>query len=107
MLGDAAGLAAGDVGVADLIEQAGFTVVDVPQHRYDGGAWLERGRIIGFFGEDAGRLSLLDDFTVLNGLEAEVCGDFGSGFEVDGLGDVGHQAVGDEGLDDRHAADAQ
>src|SRR6185437_14285070 len=41
VLGDAAGFARGDVGLADDVEEAGFTVVDVAHDGDDGGARLE------------------------------------------------------------------
>ena len=40
LLGDAAGFACGDVGTPNSIEQGGFAVIDVAEHRYDG--WARR-----------------------------------------------------------------
>ena len=46
MLGDATGLARGDVGLADDIQQGGLAVVNVPHDGHDRGARLEFLRLV-------------------------------------------------------------
>ena len=81
-LGDAAGLAAGHGGVADIVEEAGLAVVDVAHDHNDGGA----GQQILF-----GVLVVVDQL-LFNGdhhftlhLAAQFFGDDGCGIEVDQL----------------------
>ena len=47
MLGDAAGLAAGDVGLAQRVEKRGLAVVDMTHDGYDGRARLKHLRLVG------------------------------------------------------------
>ncbi len=119
-LGDAAGLARGDVCLADRVQDRRLAVVDVAQHGDDGRPWLELGRV--FVGE---REELFagggDDVPpILAGLdgddvlacdrldrEAEFVGhDLGRG-EVDDLVHVGEDAGGHQLLDDVDRADAK
>ena len=106
-LGDAASLSLGDVGAADVVEQRGLAVVDVSEHGHDGRSLAQVGRVVGLFLDGAedvdrgGRFVHRDDIAGLFGIEAAIHGDDGRGAVVERLGDVGHDAVGHQGLDDR------
>ncbi len=111
VLGDAAGLGGGDVGVADAVQQAGLAVVDVAHHRHHGRTRLELGGV--FLLDKAlepGRLRrhrLLDRHVHLARLKAEVRGDDGGSVVVDHLGKRRHHAVFHEVFDDLHRRQAQ
>ena len=103
VLGDAAGLARGDLGAADVVEQRGLAVVDVA---HDGHDRRPRQRL------DLARLRLdlvLElVFLEAHGRVAELLDDQLRGVLVDGLVDGGHHAHLHHGLDDfvgldRHA----
>ncbi len=99
VLRDAARLARDDVGLADIVEQGGFAVVDVTHHRDD---WWTGQQILGtvdlFVAVD-----LLGD---LGGHEfdlvAEFLGHEHEGLRVEALVDGYHQAQAHAGADDLH-----
>ena len=100
MLRDAAGLAGGDVRVADIVEQARLAVVDVAHDDHDGGAGLE---LVGGILMVVDELLLNGDDDFLLDLAAELLGDKGRGIEVDHLGKRRHDAVLHQALDDLRA----
>ena len=83
VLRDAAGLAGGDVRVADIVEQARLAVVDVAHDHHHGGAGLE---LVGGILMVVDELLLNGDDDLLLDLAAELLGDKGRGIEVDHLG---------------------
>ena len=100
VLRDAAGLAGGDVRVADIVEQARLAVVDVAHDDHDGGAGLE---LVGGILMVVDELLLNGDDDFLLDLAAELLGDKGRGIEVDHLGKRRHDAVLHQALDDLRA----
>ena len=90
MLGDAAGFAAGDVGLAQRVEQRGLAVIDVAHHGDDRGARLEALRRVG--------------------LAAHADLDIGLGDAAQAVAELGHDQLGRVGVDDlihrRHDAHA-
>ena len=96
VLGDAAGLAGGNVGVADIVQQAGLTMVNVTHDHHNGGT----GQQI-FFG-----VLMIVDELLLDGddhfllhLAAHFLGNNGGGIEVDHLAQGCHNAVLHQALD--------
>ena len=97
VLGDAARLAGGDVGIADIVEKARLAVVDVTHDDDDRRAGLELvGAVLVIVDELF--LDRHDDF--LFDLAAELFSDKGRGVEVDHLGKGRHYAVFHQALDD-------
>ena len=95
-LGDAAGLAGGHIGVADIVQQAGLAVVDMAHDHHHGSP----GDQILFL------VLVVVDELLLNGDDdlmlhhaAQLLGDEGGGVEVDDVGQGGHEAVLHQGLD--------
>ena len=97
VLGDAARLAGGNVGVADIVEQARLAVVDVTHDDDDRRAGLE---LVGAVLVIVDELFLDRHDNLLFNLAAELLGDKGRGVEVDHLGKGGHHAVFHQALDD-------
>ena len=96
VLGDAAGLAAGDVGLTDRIQQTGLAMVDVTHDNHDRAAGLQL----------LGGVGVIVDQTLLDGhsglvldLAAHLHGDQCGGIVVDDLTDGGHDAQLDQLLD--------
>ena len=97
VLGDAAGLALGDLGLADGVEQGGLAVVNVAHDDHDRVTRLELLFLVFVLVEQA----LLDGYMdFLLDLGAHLLGHNGRGVEVNGLGDRGHDAKLHEFLDD-------
>ena len=80
MLGDAAGLAGGDVGFAQRVEQRGLAVVDMAHHRNDRRARLQR------------------LFAVLLAAQADL--DIGLGNPAQPVAELGDDELGGVGVDD-------
>ena len=97
VLGDAARLAGDDVGMANIVEQRGFAVVDVAHDDDDRGAGLEV-LILIRGGVDEALFHGDDDF--LLDLAAELHRDQGRGVIVDDIRDGGENAHLDKLLDD-------
>ena len=97
VLGYAAGLAGRDVGVADVVQQAGLAVVDVAHDHDDGGARLELFRPVLAVVDE---LLLHGDNDLVLDLAAELHGHERRGVVVDDVGERSHDAVLDERLDD-------
>ena len=96
MLGDAAGLALGDVGLADGVEERGLAVVDVPHDGDDGRAWQQGLVDIGGAGEaflDVGLGHAL-------GRMAELAHDQLGRVGVDRVVDLVHRALAHQEPDD-------
>ena len=97
VLGDAAGLACGDLGVADVVQQRRFAVVDVAHDHHDRGARLQI-----LFGVlvvvDEALLHCDDDLTL--DLAAHFHGYQRGGIIVDNLGHRGEHAQLEQLLDD-------
>ena len=88
-LGDAAGLALGDVRGADGVQNGGLAVVDVAHNDNDGRAFDQIGGVVLLLHEQA----LLDgDVDLMLDLSAELLGDQGGGVEIDNVGDGVHLA---------------
>ena len=100
VLGDAARLAGGDVGIADIVEQARLAVVDVTHDDDDRRAGLE---LVGAVLVIVDELFLDRDDNFLFDLAAELLGNEGRGVEVDHLGEGRHHAVFHQALDDLRA----
>ena len=102
VLGDAARLARGDAGHADGVEERGLAVVDVAHdgdHRRPGLQVLNGVR-------GAGRQELLLVKGDVFHLMPELAGQQGGGVHVQRLVDGGHDAHGEQGLDDGLGLDA-
>ena len=96
VLGDAAGLAAGHVGVADIVQQAGLAVVHVAHDHHHGCPGHQILVLVLMVVDQA----LLDgDDDLLFDLAAHLLGDDGGGVEVDHLAQGGHHAVLHQALD--------
>ena len=77
MLGNSAGLACNNVGVADVVEQRGLTVVYVSHYSNDGRTRNEVGLIVSLFG------NCLRNFrTYVLGLKSELFGNEVNGFGI-------------------------
>ena len=100
VLGDAAGLAGGNVCVADIVEKARLAVVDVTHDNDDRRAGLE---LVGAVLVIVDELFLDRDDDFLFDLAAELFSDKGRGVEVDHLGEGSHHAVFHQALDDLRA----
>ncbi len=103
VLGDAAGLARGDLGLADRVEQRGLAVVDVAHHGHDRGPVDEIG-----LGVVVGDL-LLDLLVGVDDVDlaVELLRDDGDGLVGQGLGQRRHLAELHQGLDHVRGADAE
>ncbi len=101
VLGDAAGFAGDDVGLADRVEKARLAVVDVA---HDGDHRRPRDGVLGV--HVAGVEQTLLDVGLGNALHgvAEFGHDQFGGFRVDDVGDLVHLPLFHEELDDVHAA---
>ena len=101
VLRDAAGLARNDVGLADVVEQRGLTVIDVTHHRHN---WRAADEVFGlvFFLAD-GLLHLGRD---VFGLESELVGHKVDGFGVHSLVDRHHNADRHQRRNHLHRRDA-
>ena len=96
VLGDAAGLAAGHMGVADIVQQAGLAVVDMAHdhhHRCPGHQILSLILVV------VNQLFLDGDHHFLLHLAAHFLGNDGGGVEVNHLAQRGHHAVFHQALD--------
>ena len=92
VLGDAAGLAAGHVGVADIVQQAGLAVVHVAHDHHHGCPGHQILVLVLMVVDQA----LLDgDDDLLLHLAAHLIGDDGGGVEVDHLAQGGHVSLVD------------
>ena len=100
VLGNAAGLAGGNVCVADIVEKARLAVVDVTHDNDDRRAGLE---LVGAVLVIVDELFLDRDDNFLFDLAAELLGNEGRGVEVDHLGEGSHHAVFHQALDDLRA----
>ena len=96
MLGDAAGLAAGHMGVADIVQQAGLAVVHVAHDHHHGGTGHQVLLLVLVVVDE---LFLDGDHHFLLHLAAHLLGDDGGGVEVDDLAQGGHDAVLHQALD--------
>ena len=101
VLRDAAGLARDDVGLADIVEQRGLTVIDVSHHRDDGRARDEVVFVVFHFAD--GLLHLGRD---VFGLESELVGHKVDGFGVHTLVDRHHNADRHQRRNHLHRRDA-
>ncbi len=114
VLGDAAGLACGDLGLADGIQQRGLAVIDVAHERDDRCAKFKLLLHL-FLGRrwrrlDDDFLDLVDAAALLTlvtlELEAVLLTDFLGDLDVDGLVRAGEDLEGDEIRDDLEGAQA-
>ena len=96
VLGDAARLAGDHVGVADIVQQGGLTVVDVAHDHHHGGAGLKVLLLV-LGGVD--QLLLDGDHDFLLHLAAQLHGYQGGSVVVDDLTEGGHHAHLHQGLD--------
>ncbi len=96
VLGNAAGLAGGDRGVADGIQQRGLAVVDVA-HDHDHGGAGDQILFLVFRGVD--QLFFNGDHHFFFDLAAHFLGNDRGRIEVDQLGEGGHDAVFHQALD--------
>ena len=103
VLGDAAGLAGGHLGLADGVEQRGLAVIDVAHDRHDG--WARREALLGVL--EFGRLGLLvgrgDDLD----LTVVLVGDRLDRLVGEGLGERRHLPHGHQLLDHLGAAQSE
>ena len=97
VLGDAAGLALGDLGLADRVEQRGLAVVNVAHNDNDRIARLE---VLLAVLALVKQLLLDGDMDFLFDLAAHLLRDDRGGVEVDDLGNRRHDAQLDQALDD-------
>ena len=97
VLRDAAGFACGNVGLADGVEQGGLTVVDMAHDDDNRASRLEVFFLVLALVK---QLFLDGDKDFLLDLCAHLLCDDGSGIEVDGLGNVRHDAQLEQLLDD-------
>src|SRR6266851_3600635 len=89
MLGNAAGLAGNDIGMAQRIQKRGLAVIDVAHHGHHGRARLDIGRIVDDIEQaflDVRRGDALDGVTKL-------LGDQLRGIGIDHVGDLVHRAL--------------
>ena len=96
VLGDAAGLAGGHMGIADIVQQAGLAVVHVAHDHHHGSAGHQ---ILFLVLMVVDQLFLDGDHHFLLHLAAHLLGDDGGGVEVDHLAQRGHDAVLHQALD--------
>ena len=96
VLGNAAGLAAGHMGVADVVQQTGLAVVNVTHDHHHGGAGHQ---ILGLVLVVVNELFLDGDHHFLFHLAAHFLGDDGGGIIIDHLAQGGHDAVFHQALD--------
>ena len=96
MLGDAAGLAAGHMGIADVVQQAGLAVVHVTHDHHNRGPGHQ---ILSLILMGVNELFLNGDHHFLLHLAAHFLGDNGGGVKVDHLAQGGHNAVFHQALD--------
>ena len=96
VLGDAAGLAAGHMGVADIVQQTGLAVVHVAHDHHHGGTGHQVLLLVLVVVDE---LFLDGDHHFLLHLAAHLLGDDGGGVEVDDLAQGGHDAVLHQALD--------
>ena len=97
VLGDAAGLALGHLGVPDIVQQGGLAVVHVAHDDHDGGAGNQ---VLLFVLGGVDELLLDGDDDFLLDLAAQLHGHQGGGIIVDDLRQGGHDAQLHELLDD-------
>ena len=96
MLGDAASLAGGYVGAADIVQQRGLAVVNVTHDNNNGSAGLQ---ILSLILADVDQLLLNGDDHFLLHLAAHLFRDDGGGVKVDDLAQGSHDAVLHQALD--------
>ena len=96
VLGDAAGLAAGHMGMADIVQQAGLAVVHVAHDHHNGSPGHQVLLVVLVVVDE---LLLDGDHYLLLHLAAHLLGDDGGGVEVDKLAQRGHNAVFHQALD--------
>lgn len=96
VLGDAAGLAGGDLGTTDVVEQRGLAVVDVTHDGHD----RRTGDLVAFIGDVLEDLGLQRIILDQLGLVAHFLDHDGRGVLIDGLVDGHRRAHGEHGLDD-------
>lgn len=99
VLRDAAGLALGHAGVADIIEQAGLAMIDMAHDHHDRRTRLELGGILSH--RVVGKQALFNghlDFAL--DLGAQLIGHQRGRIEIDKLADRGHDTVAHQLLDD-------
>ena len=87
MLGNSAGLACNNVGVADVVEQRSLTVVYVSHYSNDGRTRNKVGLIVSLFGN-----CLRNFCTYVLGLEPELFCNKVNGFGIEALVDRNHDA---------------
>ena len=87
MLGNTAGLACNNVGVADVVEQRSLTMVYVSHHSNDGRTRNKVCLIIGLFG-----YGLRNFGTYVLGLKSELFCNKVNGFGIEALVDRNHDA---------------
>ena len=97
MLGDAAGLACGHLGLLDGIENGGLAVVNMAHNDHNGSAGLQLlGSVLRHVDEALldGEMDLFFDLCIV------FHGNEGGGIEIDGVAKGGHDAVAHQLLDD-------
>ena len=97
VLGNAAGLAAGHMGVANVVQQTGLAVVNVTHDHHHGGAGHQ---ILGLVLVVINELFFNGDDHFLLHLAAHFLGNNGGGVKVDHLAQGGHDAVLHQALHD-------
>ena len=96
VLGDTAGLAAGHMGVADIVQQTGLAVVHMTHDHHHGGTGYQILLVVLVVVDE---LLLDGDHYLLLHLAAHLLGDDGGGIEVNELAQGGHDAVFHQALD--------
>ena len=96
VLGDAAGFAAGHMGVADIVQQTGLAVVHMAHDHHNGGTGHQ---ILGLVLVVVDELFLDGDHHFLFHLAAHFLSDNGGGIIIDHLAQGGHDAVFHQALD--------
>ena len=96
VLGDTAGLAAGHMGVADIVQQTGLAVVHMAHDHHHGGTGYQILLVVLVVVDE---LLLDGDHYLLLHLAAHLLCDDGGGIEVNELAQGGHDAVFHQALD--------
>ena len=96
VLGDAAGLALGHVGVADIVKEGGLAMIHVAHNHHHRGPVLQ---ILGLVLGGVDELLLDGNYHLALHLAAHLLGDDGGGVKVDKLADTSHDAVLHQALD--------
>ena len=100
MLGNTTRLTGNHIGIADIVEQRGLTVVNVTHHGYDWSTWNQVVLIILFLAH-----GLLNLGTHVFGLETELLSHHIDGFSIQTLVDRNHDTYTHQGRDNLSNAD--